>query len=190
MSSLCAVGGVLLAYLIRVLVGNWPSATVVAGLGLVSVGAVLVVSRFSRLGPFRGELGSPWVESDLREHVLSEANRAARYARPMSVVAVRALGQTAGWETAMRSVDRVVSCRGGWTVLILPETDALGAMTLMRRIVAADADAWAAVVSLPDDVNSGAGMVAALSNLVGQPTQPGSIVTLRQGQIQSQRLAI
>ena len=44
----------------------------------------------------------------------------------------------------MRSVDRVVSCRGGWTVLILPETDARGAMTLMRRIVAADADAWAA----------------------------------------------
>ena len=90
MSSLCAAGGVLLAFLLRVAVGNWPNATVVAGLGLVSFGAVLVVSRFSRLGPFRGELGSPWAESELREHVVSEANRAARYARPMSVVAVRA----------------------------------------------------------------------------------------------------
>jgi hypothetical protein len=122
--------------------------------------------------------------------VLSEANRAARYARPMSVVAVRAVGQTAGWETAMRSVDRVVQCRGGWTVLILPETDARGALTLMRRIVAADGSARAAVVSLPDDVTSGVDMVAALSNLVLQPTQPGSIVTLQHGQIQSQRLAI
>jgi hypothetical protein len=190
MSSLCAVGGVLLAFLIRAVVGNWPSATIVGGLGLVSLGAVLVVSRFSRLGPFKGELGSPWAESDLREHVLSEANRAARYARPMSVVAVRALGQTAGWETVMRSVDRVVSCRGGWSVLILPETDARGALTLMRRIVAADAGAWAAVVSLPDDVATGADMVTALSNLVVQPTQPGNIVTIRHGQIESQRLAI
>jgi hypothetical protein len=190
MSSLCAAGGVLLAFLIRVVAGNWPNATIVAGLGLMSLGAVLVVSRFSRLGPFRGELGSPWVESDLREQVLGEANRAARYARPMSVVAVRALGQTAGWETAMRSVDRVVSCRGGWSVLILPETDARGAMTLMRRIVAADADAWAAVVSLPDDVATGADMVGALGNLVTQPTQPGNIVTMRHGQVQSQRLAV
>lgn len=187
---MCAIAGVLLAYLIRLMVGGWPSATVVASVALMSVGAVLVVSRFSRLGPFRGELGSPWAESELRENVVSEAQRAARYARPLSVVAVRTCGQSAGWETVVRGVDRVVNCRGGWMVLILPETDARGAMTLMRRIGAADAAAQAAVVSLPDDVASGADMVATLARLVTQPTEPGDVVTWREGHIEAQRLAV
>jgi hypothetical protein len=189
LSSVCAISGALLAYVIRLVVGGWPNAIVVAGLGLMSLGAVLVVSRFSRLGPFRGELGSPWFESELRDSIVSEANRAARYARPMSVVAVRTHGQSAGWETVVRGVDRVVNCRGGWTVLLLPETDPHGAMVLMRRIGAADAAAQAAVVSLPEDVANGADLVATLASLVTQPNQPGNVLTWRQGQVQEQRLA-
>ena len=189
-AAACAFAGVLLAYLLRALLGSWPNTTVVAGLALTVLGAVLVVSRFSRLGPFHGELGSPWAECELRDVLLSEASRAARYERPLSVVAVRAAGQTAGWETTVRSVDRVVTCRGDWTVLLLPETDAQGSMRLVQRFMAADAAARAAVVSLPDDLQSGSELVAALCDMVTQQTPPGNVVTVRHGQIRAQQLAV
>lgn len=186
-SAFCAGSGALLVYVLRWAFGGWPSPVVVFGVLLVSLGCGLVMARYSRLGPFAGELGSPWAEHELRDAIVNEASRAARYSRDVSIVAARC-DSPADWGGHVRGVDRVIACRHGWMVLLLPETDAHGALALMRRVGAADASLRAAIVTLPEDVLSGDELVAALLDLVRPSTGPGRVLTMRHGQVRAHPL--
>jgi hypothetical protein len=184
-SVFCAGAGGALVLVLRALLGNWPNAVVLGGCMLMSVGAGLVAARFRRLGAFGGELGSPWAETELRDLLLDEAQRAARYSRPLSVVGVRTHGASAGWETTVRAVDRVTQCRHGWSILVLPETDGQGARNLLRRVGAGDAAAQAVLVSLPDDVLTGDELVSGFQDLLAQAAAPGRMWTMHNGQVQA-----
>src|SRR3954452_12084608 len=112
-SLFCATAGVASVYLLRMALGYWPNPVIVVGVMLMSVGATMVVGRFSRLGPFDGELGSPWFENEVRETLLYEADRAMRYGRELTVAAVRRGPAIESWEPAIRSVDSAIACRHG-----------------------------------------------------------------------------
>lgn len=188
-SLLCLASGAGIVYALRAGLGSWPNPVVVVGVILITVGLGLVGARYSRLGPFDGALGAPWRESELRETILYEAARAARYGRALSVAVVRTDSVAVGWETVVRSVDRVARCRHGWTMLLLPETGASDALRLMQRVAARDPAAQAVLVCLPDDVLTGDELVAALHDLLHQSRAGGRLLTMRHGNVQSSNIA-
>lgn len=117
--------------------GNLPSPITIANLYLMGLGIGLVVARIGRLGPFEGILGSPWFESRVQETLARETARALRYDRDLTVVAIRpAPGQRLELQRSIRATDQLVRCRGGWNLLILPETDQASALFLLRQICA------------------------------------------------------
>src|SRR5690606_8601541 len=112
--------------------GNLPSPITIANLYLMGLGIGLVVARIGRLGPFEGILGSPWFESRVQETLARETARALRYDRDLTVVAIRpAPGQRLELQRSIRATDQLVRCRGGWNLLILPETDQASALFLL-----------------------------------------------------------
>jgi hypothetical protein len=188
-SLFCAATGAAMVYLLRVFLGYWPNPAIVVGVILASIGATMVVGRFSRLGPFNGELGSPWFENELRESIVREADRAVRYGRDFTVAAVRRDVPRANWDPIVRSVDRAIECRHGWMVLVLPETNRPGAMALLRRLNAGDELSQAALVNVPSDVGVAREVPATLLDLLRRPAEPGTVFTPGVTQVEAHPLA-
>lgn len=130
--------------------GRPPDPIAAFSLLVVSIGAGLILARFGRLGPFGGRLGMPGFEHHLRATLLRETARAARFHRELTIMAVRQskAGQL-NWRSLTRLTDETMKCRGGWVVLILPETTEEGAVTLLRRASLGCGESVQAIVVSP-----------------------------------------
>jgi hypothetical protein len=183
----CALVGAALACSAELMLGSWPSPVIDYSLIIMGLGAALVTIRYGRLGPFQGEFGSPRLETDVRTEIGRETERAVRYGRCFTVVAVR---QTAGpavrWSSVVRRVDDVVTCRGNLRLLFLPETDPEGALDLLRRARELySATLEAALVACPDDGRSGDDISLQLLALVREARRPNEVVVRQHGTIES-----
>jgi hypothetical protein len=157
--------------------GDRVSPVVFYALLLIGMGAALVTVRIGRIGPFEGELGSLRLEMDLRDRIMREADRASRYDRDFSILAIRQPGVAERWRSAVRVADDIVVCRRGLVILLLPETSRGGALMLLRRAMMETlAPVQAALVSAPLDGQSGDELLDALLVLVREAAQPGAVV--------------
>lgn len=150
--------GALTAVLITVVsyfaLDDWPNLGFMIGLLLTGVGVGLVVARLGRVGPFEGEFGSPWFESDLCASLGREAARAARFQRELTIAVVRQRsGETIDWNAQMRASDQIIGCRNGWFVLVLPETTKDGVEALITRTTAESSARVQAVVMDPSAIH-------------------------------------
>lgn len=171
---LSAAVGVGVVFLLYSALGHWPHPVVSTGVIFVTVGSGLVAARFSRLGPFDGELGAPWFENDLRETLAWEFDRAARYGRIVTIVALRQRPGASNWSAVVRAVDRVIGCRNNWMVLILPETTREGALSMLRRLTEAGDIAHAAILQLPGDIEDRDSLPPAILAAMRERALPGS----------------
>lgn len=157
--------------------GDRVSPVVFYALLIVGVGSALVTVRVGRLGPFEGELGSLRLEMDLRDRIMREADRAARYDRDFSILAIRQPGAAERWRSTVRGADDLVVCRRGLVILLLPETSRGGTLMLLRRsMMESPAPVQAALVSSPLDGRGGDELLDALLVLVRESAQPGKVV--------------
>lgn len=157
--------------------GDRVNSVVYYALLLIGLGAALVTVRIGRIGPFEGELGPLRLEMDLRDRIVSEADRAARYDRDFSILAVRQAGAAERWSSTVRSADDLVVCRRGLVILLLSETSRGGALMLLRRaMMESPAPVQAALVSAPLDGRGGDELLDALLRLVRESAQPGAVV--------------
>jgi len=157
--------------------GDRVSPVVPYALLLIGLGAALVTVRIGRIGPFEGELGSLRLEMDLRDQITREADRAVRYDRDFSILAVRQPGAVDRWRSTVRGADDLVVCRRGLVILLLPETSRGGALMLLRRaMMESPAPVQAALVSSPLDGRSGDELLDALLGLVRESAQLGAVV--------------
>lgn len=182
---LSSIVGVALIYALRLFLGTWPHITVALGVLLTTFGVGLIASRFSRLGPFEGELGAPWFENDLHETLLWEYDRAARYGRVVTVIVMRQRSGTTDWRFGIRGVDRVIPCRDDWLIAILPETTRDGAMTMLRRLSDLGQFDRAVVLQLPQDVDHRNRLRQAIRTGLHAETRPGAVLLLREGAAES-----
>lgn len=114
--------------------GEFPNPGFAAGLFLIGIGTGLVIARLGRIGPFEGEFGSPWFESDLCASLGREVSRAARFERDLTIAVVRQRGgEPIDWQSSMRASDQVIACRNGWQILVLPETHKDGVESFITR---------------------------------------------------------
>ena len=121
---------------LSIVLGDVPNVGVISGLMLIGVGVGMVIARFGNMGPFQGEFGSPWFESELGETLRKEVARAARFDRDLSIVVLRQRsGEPLQWAEQLRQADDVIACRNGWHVLILPETGKDGAHAMLERAI-------------------------------------------------------
>ena len=158
-------------------VGDRVSVVVYYALLLIGLGAALVTVRSGRIGPFEGELGSLRLEMDLRDRIVREADRASRYDRDFSILAIRQPGAAERWRSAVRGADDIVVCSRGLVVLLLPECSRGGALILLRRaMMETPAPVQAALVSAPLDGRTGDELLDALLVLVRESAQPGAVV--------------
>jgi hypothetical protein len=134
----------------------------------------MVCARFSRLGPFEGELGAPWFENDLNETLSWEYDRAARYGRIVTVIVLRQRPGATHWDAVVRAVDRVIGCRNNWMIMILPETTREGALSMLHRLTESGEIARAAVLQLPLDLESRTGMTRAVLGAIREDVRPES----------------
>lgn len=172
--TLAGAGLALAAYLVF---GDSVSPVVFYALLLIGVGAALVTVRIGRIGPFGGELGSLRLEMDLRDRITREADRAARYDRDFSILAIRHTGGVDQWESSVRIADDVIQCRRGLLILLLPETSRGGALMLLRRaMIESPVPVQAALVSSPLDGRTGDELLDALLALVRESAQMGKVV--------------
>lgn len=188
----CALLGAAVAYSARVALGSWPSPVIYYSLVVVGLGAALVTVRYGRLGPFEGELGAPSLETRVRDDILRESERAVRFAREFTIVAVR---QTSGtpvlWTSAVRMVDDVVECRRGLLLLMLPETSSEGAVALLRRVRELyTATLEAAIVVCPEDGRTGDAIAAQLLTLIREARRPNEVVVRLNGSIEFLSLSV
>jgi hypothetical protein len=187
-----ALTGAGLAYSARMGLGGSPSPVVYYSLIIIGLGAALVVIRYGRLGPFQGEFGSPTLENRLREEIVRETERATRYGRAFTLVAVRQTGgKPVQWSSAVRRVDDVVSCRRDFHMLFLPETSPDGALDLLRRareLYSATLDA--AIVSCPEDGRSGDDLALRILDAVRTARQPNQVLIRRGDQLDSLPLVV
>lgn len=147
-----------------------------AGL-VIGLGAALVTIRIGRIGPFEGELGSLRLEMDLRDRIMREADRAVRYDREFSILAIRQPGAADHWKSTVRGADDMIVCRRGLFILLLPETSRGGTLMLLRRAMMESASpVQAALVSAPLDGHTGDELLDALLVLVREFSQPGKVV--------------
>ncbi|MEX1157625.1 MAG: hypothetical protein WEC79_01690 [Thermomicrobiales bacterium] len=157
--------------------GDRVSPVVYYALLVIGLGAGLVAVRIGRLGPFDGELGSPRHETELRDRIHSEVDRATRYDRDFSVLAVRQVGGSDRWRASVRGADDIITCRRGLAIVLLPETSRGGALMLLRRaLMESPSVVQAALVSCPFDGKDGDELLSALLGLVRESSQPGKIV--------------
>jgi hypothetical protein len=181
--------GIAALFAVQLGFGDWPHPVVAAGILLVALGAGLVAARFSRLGPFDGELGAPWFENDLRETLSWEFERAARYGRIVTVVILRQQPDAANWDAVVRAVDRVITCRNNWTIMILPETTREGAASMLRRLAEAGEVAHAAIMQLPIDIENRDRIPQAILAAMHAAPRPGSVVLVNAGAQEALSLA-
>lgn len=159
--------------------GHRVSSVVYYALLLIGLGAALVTVRIGRIGPFEGELGSLRLEMDLRDRIMREADRAMRYDREFSILAIRQPGAEERWRSTVRSADDIVTFRRGLVILLLPETSRGGALMLLRRsMMESPAPVQAALVSAPLDGRTGDELLDALLVLVRESAQQGKVVML------------
>ncbi len=157
--------------------GDRVNSVVYYGLLVIGLGAALVTVRIGRLGPFEGELGSLRLEMDLRDRIMREADRATRYDRDFSVLAIRQAGAAERWREAVRGADDMVACRRDLVILLLPETSRGGALMLLRRaMMESPAPVQAALVSAPLDGRTGDELLDSLLVLVRESAKPGAVV--------------
>jgi hypothetical protein len=172
----CVLSGAGVAFAVWWLLDSWPSPVLSYSMLIIGLGAALVVVRYNRLGPFQGELGPPRLERSLRERIDREANRAARYGHPLTIVVMwRGQGPAIAWATIVRNVDIVIPCRKGVTLLLLPETDPDGACGLLARVNTAEAPVQAALVSSPADGRTGDELSRHMLLLVRRGLVPGHV---------------
>ncbi len=130
-----AVVAVVTTVLMYFVIELMPNPGLVAGVLLIGIGIGLVITRWSRVGPFEGELGSPWFESDLCASLGREVARSARFQRELTIAVVRQRsGEPIDWQSQLRASDQMISCRSGWIVLVLPETNKDGVEALVSRL--------------------------------------------------------
>ena len=159
--------------------GDQVNSVVYYALLIIGLGAALVTVRIGRLGPFEGELGSLRLEMDLRDRIMREADRAIRYDRDLSILAIRQPGAEERWRSAVRRADDIVTFRRGLVILLLPETSRGGALMLLRRaMMESPAPVQAALVSSPLDGRTGDELLDALLVLVRESAQQGKVVML------------
>lgn len=149
--ALTAVAITVAAYLA---IGRLPNLGFAVGMLLIGIGIGLVVARLGRVGPFEGEFGSPWFESDLCASLGREVARAARFQRELTIAVVRQRsGDAVDWRTHMRASDQVIGCRNGWFVLVLPETTKDGVEALITRTTIESSATVQAVVMDPSAIH-------------------------------------
>lgn len=151
------VGGVtavLITLAMYVVIGRIPNPGLIVGLLLIGLGIGLVVARLGRVGPFEGEFGSPWFESDLCESLRREVARAARFQRDLTIAVVRQhSGTPIDWQEQLRASDLSMTCRNGWHVLVLPETTKDGVESLIARTTVESEATVQAVVMDPSMIH-------------------------------------
>jgi hypothetical protein len=171
------LAGAALAFGGYLALGDRVNSVVYYGLLVVGLGAALVTVRIGRIGPFEGELGSLRLEMDLRDRIMREADRASRYDRDFSVLAIRQAGAAERWREAVRGADDMVVCRRDLVILLLPETSRGGALMLLRRaMMESPVPVQAALVSAPLDGRTGDELLDALLALVRESAKPGAVV--------------
>jgi hypothetical protein len=171
------LAGVALALGTYLAFGDRVSPVVCYALLVIGLGAALVTVRIGRLGPFGGELGSPRLEIELRDRIMREADRAMRYDRDFSILAIRHPDGADRWKSSVRIADDVIQCRRGLLILLLPETSRGGALMLLRRaMMESPAPVQAALVSSPLDGRSGDELLDSLLALVHESAQMGKVV--------------
>jgi hypothetical protein len=171
------LAGAALAFGGYLALGDRVNSVVYYGLLVVGLGAALVTVRIGRIGPFEGELGSLRLEMDLRDRIMREADRASRYDRDFSVLAIRQAGAAERWREAVRGADDMVACRRDLVILLLPETSRGGALMLLRRaMMESPVPVQAALVSAPLDGRTGDELLDALLALVRESAKPGAVV--------------
>jgi|GEM_PF-6509987 len=157
--------------------GDLVTPVVYYALMIVGLGGALVTLRIGRIGPFEGELGSLRLEMELRDRILREADRASRYDRDFSILAIRQPGAAEWLRSSVRTADDMIVCRRGMVVLLLPETSRGGALMLLRRaMMESPAPVQAALVSLPLDGQNGDELLESLMTLIRESAQPGKVV--------------
>jgi hypothetical protein len=159
LAAACGIVGVVLGIAVAFVLGERIGPAVVFSIILIGLGGALVVVRYGRLGPFSGELASPRVEMMVRDHIVAEMKRSLRYGHTFSVLAIRhsskASLDTSAWNEMVRSVDEVIPCRWGITLLLLPETNRDGAVAVYERVAAFSGKPLsAALVVSPDDART------------------------------------
>jgi hypothetical protein len=171
------LAGAALAFGGYLALGDRVNSVVYYGLLVIGLGAALVTVRIGRIGPFEGELGSLRLEMDLRDRIMREADRASRYDRDFSVLAIRQAGASERWREAVRGADDMVACRRDLVILLLPETSRGGALMLLRRaMMESPVPVQAALVSVPIDGRTGDELLDALLMLVRESAKPGAVV--------------
>jgi hypothetical protein len=171
------LAGAALAFGGYLALGDRVSSVVYYALLLIGLGGALVTIRIGRIGPFEGELGSLRLEMDLRDRIMREADRASRYDRDFSVLAIRQAGAAERWRDAVRGADDMIACRRDLVILLLPETSRGGALMLLRRaMMESPVPVQAALVSAPLDGHTGDELLDALLVLVRESAQPGAVV--------------
>ncbi|HYI14597.1 MAG TPA: hypothetical protein VEX37_04360 [Thermomicrobiales bacterium] len=171
------LAGAALAVAGQLALGDRVSSVVYYAVLIIGLGAALVTVRIGRIGPFEGELGSLRLEMDVRDRIMREADRASRYDRDFSVLAIRQPGAADRWREAVRGADDMIICRRNLVILLLPETSRGGALMLLRRaMMETPAPVQAALVSTPLDGRSGDELLDALLALVRESAKPGAVV--------------
>lgn len=159
---------------------------------LVGIGTGLIFARFGRLGPYGGRLGMPWFENHLRATLLRESARAARFHREMTVMAVRqSKNGRLNWRSLARQTDEAMRCRGGWVVLLLPETNEDGAVTLLRRASLGCGDSVQAIVLSPRTFGwNGEALSRELCSMLELDWRTGEVLVNRAGRQEIVPLAV
>jgi hypothetical protein len=174
-----SMAGVALALGSFMALGDRVTPVVYYGLLIIGLGGALVTLRIGRIGPFEGELGSLRLEMDLRDRIMREADRASRYDRDFSILAIRQPGAAERLRQVVRTADDIVVCRRGLVILLLPETSRGGALMLLRRaMIEWPAPIQAALVSAPLDGQTGDELLEALLSLIRESAQTGKVVMI------------
>lgn len=178
-AAACVGSGVVVAIGVFIALGGGPSPVFPLSIIVIGLGAALVVVRYGRLGPYQGAFGVPPVEAAIRGRVDRETERAVRYGREFSILAIRQKSRRAQRvANQLRGVDDVITCWKGITLILLPETSTWGAMQTYERIGAMLTEpAFAAIVSCPTDGVTGDEMVSRLLSLLQSDAALGEVVT-------------
>ena len=177
LALLFTLAGAAIALVGQLALGDRVSSVVYYAVLIIGLGAALVTVRIGRIGPFEGELGSLRLEMALRDRIMREADRASRYDRDFSMLAIRQSGAADRWREAVRGADDIVVCRRDLVILLLPETSRGGALMLLRRaMMETPAPVQAALVSTPLDGRTGDELLDELLVLVRESAKPGAVV--------------
>jgi hypothetical protein len=125
----------------------------------------------------------PWFEHHLRATLLRETARAARFQRELTIMAIRqSKAGRLNWRSLTRQTDELMRCRGGWVVLVLPETTEDGAVTLLRRASLGCCESVQAIVLSPRAFGwNGEALSRDLSAMLALDWRTGEVMVNRAG---------